>query len=92
MDVTSSGNGAAQEFKSIELFADGHFLITKPQAGNAPRRGCMATRAVDINVTIEFDKGLYVYGTFTRVKDGICSLSNNTKIEINGNGVSGKAS
>ena len=91
MDVTAWGNGTAQEFKSIELFADGHFLMTKPQAGNAPKRARMATRAVDINGTIEFDKGLYVYGTFTRVKDGVYSLSNNTKIEINKNGVSGNA-
>ena len=91
MDVTTWGNGTAQEFKSIELFADGHFLMTKPQAGIAPKRGRMATRAVNMNGTIEFDKGLYVYGTFSRVKDGVYSLSNNTKIEINKNGVSGNA-
>ena len=33
MDVTKWGDGAAApEFKSIELFADGHFLITKNNA------------------------------------------------------------
>ena len=42
MDVTSWGNGTAQEFKSIELFADGHFLITKNNAGNKPKFSRMA--------------------------------------------------
>lgn len=82
MDVTTWGNSTAQEFKSIELFADGHFLITKPNAGNTPRRARMAARATGINGTIEFDNGLYIYGTFTRKKEGVYELSNNTKIEI----------
>ena len=60
MDVTTWGNGTAQEFKSLELFADGHFLITKPNAGNTPKRARIAARSTDINGTIEFDNGLYI--------------------------------
>ena len=45
MDVTNWNNGStAPEFKSIELFADGHFLITKANAGNAPKLSRKATR------------------------------------------------
>ena len=91
MDVTTWGNGTAQEFQSIELFADGHFLITKPNAGNTPRRARMAARATGINGTIEFNNGLYIYGTFTRKKEGVYELSNNTKIEIKKNSLTGTA-
>ena len=91
MDVTTWGNGTAQEFKSLELFADGHFLITKPNAGNTPKRARMTARSTDINGTIEFDNGLYIYGTFTRKKEGVYELSNNTKIEIKENSLTGTA-
>lgn len=83
MDVTNWNNGStAPEFKSIELFADGHFLITKANAGNAPKSKRMATRAIGINGSDDFDNALYIYGTFTREKEGVYRLSNNTRIEI----------
>ena len=87
MDVTKWGDGAvAPEFKSIELFADGHFLITKNNAGNKPKFSRVATRATDINGSVDFDNGLYIYGKFTHEKDGVYKLSNGTKIKINKNG------
>ena len=87
MDVTNWNNGStAPEFKSIELFADGHFLITKANAGNKPKFSRMATSATDINGSVDFDNGLYIYGTFTHEKDGVYKLSNGTKIKINKNG------
>lgn len=91
MDVKTWGNGTAQEFKSIELFADGHFLITKANAGNTPKRARHTTRATNINGSIEFDNALYIYGTFTRKKEGVYELSNNTKIEIKENNLTGTA-
>lgn len=36
LNVKSWGN-TNQEFASIELFADGHFLITSPKAGKLPK-------------------------------------------------------
>ena len=51
----------------------------------------MAARATGINGTIEFDNGLYIYGTFTRKKEGVYELSNNTKIEIKKNSLTGTA-
>lgn len=83
MDVTNWNNGStAPEFKSIELFADGHFLITKANAGNAPKSKRMATRATDINGSDDFENALYIYGTFKLEKEGVYKLSNNTRIEI----------
>ena len=46
----------------------------------------MATRATDINGSVDFDNGLYIYGTFTHEKDGVYKLSNGTKIKIDKNG------
>ena len=51
----------------------------------------MTARSTDINGTIEFDNGLYIYGTFTRKKEGVYELSNNTKIEIKENSLTGTA-
>lgn len=103
--VNNWGGQSDQEFASIELFADGHFLITTPKAGKLPKHAANATRsanifkrhgdaplktrATDINGSIDLENGAYIYGTFTRVKEGVYSLSNNTMIEIKDNHVSG---
>ena len=103
--VNNWGEQGDQEFASIELFADGHFLITTPKAGKLPKRAANATRsanifkrhgdaplktrATDINGSIDLENGAYIYGTFTRVKEGVYSLSNNTMIEIKDKHVSG---
>lgn len=72
MDVTNWNNGSTSpEFRSIELFADSHFLITKANAGNAPKLSRKATRAIDINGSDDFDNALYIYGTFIREKEGV---------------------
>lgn len=111
LNVKSWGNsGMAQEFASIELFADGHFLITSPNAAKMSNTKVgvtraadgstmfkknggkpMQTRAVDASGTIIIDNGLYIYGTYTRVKEGVYQLSNNTVIEIKDGGVTGYA-
>lgn len=88
--VNNWGDQGDQDFASIELFADGHFLITTPKAGKLPKRAASATRsanifkkhgdaplktrATDINGTIDLENGAYIYGTFTRVKEGVYSL------------------
>lgn len=109
LNVQSWGN-TNQEFASIELFADGHFLITSPTAGKLPKSKMsvtraadgstmfkksggqpLKTRAVDASGTIVIDGGLYIYGTYTRVKEGVYQLSNNTKIEIKDGKVTGTA-
>ena len=51
----------------------------------------MKTRAVDAEGTIIIDNGLYIYGTYTRVKDGVYQLSNQTTIRIKDNGITGYA-
>nr|WP_302945721.1 hypothetical protein [uncultured Prevotella sp.] len=112
MDVKTWGDGKTdQEFSSIELFADGHFLITTPKAKKAQQQTVgvtrqadgstaifkkhgterMKTRAVDAEGTIIIDNGLYIYGTYTRVKDGVYQLSNQTTIRIKDNGITGYA-
>ena len=95
MDVKTWGDGKTdKEFNSIELFADGHFLITSPKAGKLPKSKMsvtraadgstmfkksggqpLKTRAVDASGTIVIDGGLYIYGTYTRVKEGVYQLS-----------------
>ena len=48
MDVKTWGDGKTdKEFASIELFGDGHFLITTPNALNAPKRATDGTRNAD---------------------------------------------
>lgn len=90
MDVKTWGNGnVAPEFKSIELFADGHFLITTPKAKNSSKRARLNSRATDFEGTFDIDNGAYIYGTFTCVKKGVYILSNKTKIEITDNVVTG---
>ena len=111
LNVKSWGNSdIAQEFASIELFADGHFLTTSTAAANMPKSKVgvtrdadgstmfrknggkpLQTRATDASGTIIIDNGLYVYGTYTRVKEGVYKLSNNTMIEIKDGGVAGYA-
>ena len=112
MDVKTWGDGKTdKEFASIELFGDGHFLITTPNALNAPKRATdgtrkanrpasilkksgkspMTTRTGINNGTEDIDNGLYIYGTYTRVKDGVYKLSNNTMIEIKDGVVKGTA-
>ena len=112
MDVKTWGDGKTdKEFNSIELFADGHFLITTPKAKKAQQQTVgvtrqadgstaifkkngterMKTRAVDAEGTIIIDDGLYIYGTYTRVKDGVYQLSNQTTIRIKDNGITGYA-
>lgn len=109
LNVQSWGN-TNQEFASIELFADGHFLITSPTAGKLPKSKMsvtraadgstmfkksggqpLKTRAVDASGTIVIDGGLYIYGTYTRVKEGVYQLSNNTVIEIKDGKLTGTA-
>lgn len=109
LNVKSWGN-TNQEFASIELFADGHFLITSPKAGKLPKSKMsvtraadgstmfkksggqpLKTRAVDASGTIVIDGGLYIYGTYTRVKEGVYQLSNNTVIEIKDGKLTGTA-
>lgn len=109
LNVKSWGNGGiAQEFASIELFADGHFLITSTKAATMPKSKVgvtrtadgstmfkknsgkpLQTRATDASGTIIIDNGLYTYGTYTRVKEGVYQLSNNTKIEIKDGSLTG---
>lgn len=112
MDVKTWGDGKTdQEFSSIELFADGHFLITTPKAKKAQQQTVgvkrqadgstaifkkhgterLKTRAVDAEGTIIIDDGLYIYGTYTRMKDGVYQLSNQTTIRIKDNGITGYA-
>lgn len=110
LNVKSWGN-TNQEFASIELFADGHFLITSPTAAKMSKAKVGVTRAADgstlfkknggkpmqtraldaSGTTIIIDNGLYIYGTYTRVKEGVYQLSNNTKIEIKDGKVTGTA-
>lgn len=91
LDVKTWGDGKSdQEFSSVELFADGHFLLTTPKAGKATKRTeRLTTRATDIGGTIEIENGMYIYGTYTREKDGAYKLSNQTTIRIKDNGVTG---
>lgn len=111
LNVKSWGNSSmAQEFASIELFADGHFLITTPTAAKMTKSKVgvtraadsstlfkknggkpLQTRAVDASGTIIIDNGLYIYGTYTCVKEGVYQLSNNTVIEVKDGGVTGYA-
>ena len=109
MDVKTWGDGStAKEFASIELFADGHFLITTPNALNAQKRaprkaGAPASilkrntqspllaRVGEGTDTDDIDNGLYIYGTYTKKKEGVYMLSNNTKIEIKDGVVKGTA-
>ena len=112
LDVKTWGDGKTdKEFASIELFADGHFLITTPKARTSPKRTAGAkggtnkgaailkkscksplmARIGEDNDTEDIDNGLYIYGTYTRVKDGVYKLSNNTMIEIKDGVVKGTA-
>lgn len=100
LDVKTWGDGKTdKEFVSVELFGDGHFLITTPNAltaqkpaADGPRKAGsilnrsnkspLLARVGETNGTDDIDNGLYIYGTYTRVKDGVYKLSNNTMIEI----------
>ena len=53
MDVKTWGDGKTdQEFNSIELFADGHFLITTPKAKKAQQQTVGVTRQADGSTAI----------------------------------------
>ena len=109
LDVKTWDDGKTdKEFVSVELFGDGHFLITTPNALTAQKRAAdgprkaasilkrsnkspLLARVGENNGTDDIDNGLYIYGTYTRVKDGVYKLSNNTMIEIKDGAVKGTA-
>ena len=109
LDVKTWDDGKTdKEFVSVELFGDGHFLITTPNALTAQKRAAdgprkagsilnrsnkspLLARVGENNGTDNIDNGLYIYGTYTRVKDGVYKLSNNTMIEIKDGAVKGTA-
>ena len=51
----------------------------------------LKSRAGVASGTFVIDGGLYIYGTYTRAKDGVYQLSNNTKIEIKDGKLTGTA-